>query len=78
MTESLKDVPKKGRPKKPGGALTSIERQASYRKKKLAEGIEISLFLKHEQAAILREMAKRHDKTQSVIVGELLEKHAKD
>lgn len=76
MAETTKETRKKGRPKKPGGALTPAARQAAYRKKKLDEGIEISLFLTHQQVAILREAAKKEGKTQSTIVGEMLEKAA--
>ncbi len=67
---------KRGRPKKAGGALTSAARQAAYRKKKLDDGVEISLFLTHQQAALLRDVAKKEGKTQSTIVGEMLEKAA--
>lgn len=76
MAEAAKDTRKKGRPKKPGGALTPAARQAVYRKKKLDEGVEISIFLTHQQAALLREAAKKEGKTQSNIVGEMLEKAA--
>lgn len=76
MTEAAEERRKKGRPKKPGGALTAAARQATYRKKKLDEGVEISLFLTHRQAALLRDAAEKEGKTQSNIVGEMLEKAA--
>lgn len=74
MKESEKQPSNRGRPKKPGGAMPPAERQAAYRKKKLEEGIEISIFLKHHQVEILRKKALREQKTQSDVVGELLEK----
>lgn len=73
MEKPVKVAKKKGRPKNPGGARTPAQRQASYRKKKLDEGIEISLFLTHKQAGILREKALKDGKTQSEVVGGLLE-----
>lgn len=54
--------------------MPPAERQAAYRKKKLEEGIEISIFLKHHQVEILRKKALKEQKTQSDVVGELLEK----
>lgn len=69
------ELKKRGRPAKPD-ALSAVERQAAYRKRKLEEGIEISLFLTHKQAAILRESSKKKGMTQSELVGELLEKNA--
>jgi hypothetical protein len=74
VEEQAKEVRKKGRPSKPSGALTAAERQMAYRKKKLDEGVEISLFFTHKQATILRELSRTEGKTQSKIVGELLEK----
>lgn len=74
MEELIKAAQKKGRPPKPGGAPTAAERQAAYRKKKLEVGVEISLFFTHEQATILRELSKKAGKTQSEVVGGLLEK----
>ncbi|MET3109272.1 hypothetical protein AAKU58_004123 [Oxalobacteraceae bacterium GrIS 1.18] len=74
MTDHSNESPQRGRPKKPGGALTAVQRQAAYRKKKLDEGIEISLFLTHAQAAILRKEAKRANQSQSEFVGTILEK----
>lgn len=74
MAEPVKTAQKKGRPLKPGGAPTAAERQAAYRKKKLEVGVEISLFFTHQQATILRELSKKEGKTQSEIVGGLLEK----
>lgn len=76
MVENPKETRKRGRPKKPEGVLTSAARQAAYRKKKLDDGVEISLFLTHQQAALLRDVAKKEGKTQSTIVGEMLEKVA--
>lgn len=76
MSDTVKKVRKKGRPAKPGGALTSAERQAAYRKKKLEEGIEISIFLTHRQAKILRERSQKEGKTQSELIGGILEKDA--
>jgi hypothetical protein len=73
VADPVKKTPKRGRPAKPD-ALTAVERQAAYRKKKLEEGIEISLFLTHNQAAILRNRSKKAAKTQSEFIGELLEK----
>lgn len=78
MEESEKQASNRGRPKKPGGAMPPAERQAAYRKKKLEEGIEISIFLKHNQAEILRQEAIKTRKTQSEVVGELLDKSAEN
>lgn len=78
MGESENKISNRGRPKKPGGAFTQAERQAAYRKKKLEEGIEISIFLKNSQVEILRKKAITDRKTQSEILGELLEKYAED
>jgi hypothetical protein len=75
--EQVKESGKKGRPLKPGGAQTAAERQAAYRKKKLDEGIEISIFLTHRQAEILRLTSKKKVKTQSEVIGEMLENSAK-
>jgi len=75
MADTSKESGKRGRPKKPD-ALTPAVRQAAYRQKKLEEGVEVSLFLTHQQAAILRAAAKKEGKTQSNLVGELLEKLA--
>jgi len=77
MTNQIKEKSQRGRPKKSEGALTAVQRQAAYRKKKLDDGIEISLFLTHEQAAILRQEAKRAGKTQSDYVGGMLEMETK-
>ena len=74
VEETVKEAKKKGRPPKPGGAPTAAERQAAYRKKKLGVGVEISLFFTHGQATILRELSKKAGKTQSEVVGGLLEK----
>ena len=75
MEEPVKEAKKKGRPSKPGGgAPTAAQRQAAYRKKKLGVGVEISLFFTHGQATILRELSKKAGKTQSEVVGSLLEK----
>ena len=74
--DAVKEMKKRGRPAKSSGALTAVERQASYRKKKLSEGIELSIFLTHKQAAILREVSRKAGKTQSETVGELLENSA--
>ena len=76
--DAVKEMKKRGRPANPKGAISAVERQATYRKKKLSEGIELSIFLTHKQAAILREVSKRAGKTQSETVGELLESSAKD
>ena len=57
-----------------GIPLTAKQRQMAYRKKKLKEGIEISIFLTNAQADILRDKAKAEGKTQSEYIGELLEK----
>ena len=73
MTELLKATKKRGRPLKPGGAIPSAQRQAIYRKKKLEDGIEISIFLTHKQAEILRLTAKKEGKTQSEVIGVMLE-----
>lgn len=73
MTNHSNETPKRGRPKKPEGALTAVQRQAAYRKKKLDEGVEISLFFTHEQAAILRKEASRANQSQSEYVGTILE-----
>ena len=73
MIESLKSTKKRGRPPKPGGAIPPAKRQAIYRKKKLEEGIEISIFLTHNQAEILRLTAKKVGKTQSEVIGVMLE-----
>lgn len=78
MEESEKKASKKGRPKKPGGAIPSAKRQAAYRQKKLEEGVEISFFLKHNQVEILRKKAIADRKTQSEVVGELLERSTKE
>lgn len=78
MEESEKKPSNRGRPKKPGGAIPSAMRQAAYRQKKLEEGVEISIFLKHKQVAILRQKAINANKTQSEVVGELLEKSTKE
>jgi len=76
LVDNENKATRKGRPKKPGGAFSSAERQAAYRKKKLEEGIEISIFLKYTQAEILRKKAIKDQKTQSEVIGELLEKAA--
>jgi len=73
MTDEVKKPRQRGRPKKPAGALTAVQRQSTYRKKKLEGGIEISLFLTHEQAAILRREAKLAGQSQSEYVGKILE-----
>jgi len=78
LEESEKKASNRGRPKKPGGAISSAERQAAYRQKKLEEGVEISIFLKHNQVEILRKKAIKDQKTQSEVVGELLEKSAEN
>ncbi len=71
--EATEEKKKRGRPANPKGAISAVERQATYRKNKLKEGIELSIFLTHKQAAILRAVSKRAGKTQSETVGELLE-----
>ncbi len=77
MEESEKKVSNRGRPKKPGGAISPAERQAAYRKKMLEEGVEISFFLKNHQIDILRKKAIKDKKTQSEVIGELLEESTK-
>lgn len=78
MEESEKKPSNRGRPKKPGGAISPAERQAAYRQKKLEEGVEISIFLKHNQVEILRIKATTDRKTQSEVIGDLLEKSTKE
>ena len=78
MEKSESKTAKRGRPKSPKGARTPAQRQASYREKKLLEGIEVSIFLKHNQAEILRTKALADKKTQSEIIGELLERSLQD
>ena len=78
LEESEKKASNKGRPKKPGGAIPSAKRQAAYRQKKLEEGVEISIFLRHNQVEILRQKAITSKKTQSEVVGELLEQSTKE
>jgi hypothetical protein len=77
VTESLKSTKKRGRPPKTGGAIPSAERQATYRKKKLEDGIEISIFLSHKQAEILRATSNKKGKTQSDVIGGMLENSTK-
>lgn len=78
LEESEKMTSNRGRPKKPGGAVSPAERQAAYRQKKLEEGVEISIFLKHKQVEILRQKAITSKKTQSEVIGDLLEQSSKD
>lgn len=74
MTDSKEKTTNRGRPKKYEGAIPAAKRQAAYRKKMLEDGVEISIFLKHNQIKILRDQAVYENKTQSEVVGELLER----
>ncbi len=69
---------KRGRPKNPKGVRTPAQRQASYREKMLLDGIEVSFFLTHDQADILRKKALAEKKTQSEVIGALLEDSLQD